>query len=274
MIRSGLALATLLTLAATSASAQDVVMRAPAAGTIVGIDPISLGRAVSGAPYLAEAITEVTQVLADGNRIEQRTTTMVARDSDGRTRREQQAVALGGLLAANAAPIITITDPATGTHVTLNSDLKVAFSSRPRPMVFASEAPEAGVRVEYAPAFGMAARGAAIAATPMEGAADSEALPARTIEGLYAEGVRTTMTIPAGAIGNLQPIHIVSERWYSPELQVVLMTRRVDPRFGETVYRLTNIRREEPPADLFRVPPDYRLEQVGPGMRPVKPLLR
>ena len=38
----------------------------------------------------------------------------------------------------------------------------------------------------------------------------------------------------------------------------VLVTRR-DPRSGDTVYRLTNIVRTEPPPDLFAVPSDYRI---------------
>ena len=42
----------------------------------------------------------------------------------------------------------------------------------------------------------------------------------------------------------------------------VLITRR-DPRSGETVYRLTNIVRAEPPPDLFTVPSDYRVVDLG-----------
>jgi len=81
------------------------------------------------------------------------------------------------------------------------------------------------------------------------------------MEGVMAEGTRATITIPAGAIGNQSPIEIVSERWYSPELQTVIFSRRADPRFGETTYRLTNIVRAEPAAELFQVPADYKLEQ-------------
>ena len=33
---------------------------------------------------------------------------------------------------------------------------------------------------------------------------------------------------------------------------------RVDPRVGETSYRLANLKREEPSADLFKVPADYK----------------
>src|SRR5262249_61550126 len=81
------------------------------------------------------------------------------------------------------------------------------------------------------------------------------------IEGVTAEGTRVTVTIPAGAIGNLGPVEIVSERWHSAELQTVVLSRRTDPRFGETTYRLTNIVRAEPPAELFQVPADYKIEQ-------------
>ena len=80
-------------------------------------------------------------------------------------------------------------------------------------------------------------------------------------EGVEAEGTRTTETIPAGEIGNEQPIQIVSERWYSPELQVVVMSKHSDPFVGETIYRLTNIVRGEPSRALFEVPVDYTLKE-------------
>jgi len=95
--------------------------------------------------------------------------------------------------------------------------------------------------------------------------AKSEKLEARNIEGVQAEGTRVTTTIPAGDIGNEQPIQIADERWYSPELQVVVMTRHSDPRFGETTYRLTNIQRAEPSSALFQVPSDYTVKE-GPPM--------
>jgi len=94
--------------------------------------------------------------------------------------------------------------------------------------------------------------------------AKTESLGKQTVEGVEAEGKRTTTTIPAGKIGNEQPIQIVSERWYSPELQTVVMTRRSDPRFGETTFRLTNINRGEPARSLFEVPADYTVKE-GPA---------
>ena len=88
----------------------------------------------------------------------------------------------------------------------------------------------------------------------------------RSIEGVPATGMRTTTTIPAGAIGNLLPIEIVAERWFSEELQVPLLITRRDPRAGDSVYRLTNIVRGDPPDYLFTVPPGYGVREgkLGP----------
>ena len=83
-----------------------------------------------------------------------------------------------------------------------------------------------------------------------------------SIEGVQAEGTRNVVTIPAGTIGNQAPIEMVSERWFSPELGVVVMSRRTDPRFGETTYRLQNIARGEPSPELFQVPSDYTIEAL------------
>jgi hypothetical protein len=88
-----------------------------------------------------------------------------------------------------------------------------------------------------------------------------EVLGKQTIEGIMAEGTKTTVTIPAGKIGNELPIHIVTESWYSPELQTLVLNRHLDPRMGETSFRLNGITRAEPARSLFEVPADYRMEE-------------
>jgi hypothetical protein len=72
--------------------------------------------------------------------------------------------------------------------------------------------------------------------------------------------VRDTRTIPAGAIGNEKPIAITSETWTSPDLQMVVLSKRNDPRFGETVYKLTEITRGEPDPSLFQIPSSAKKE--------------
>src|ERR687885_1082443 len=53
------------------------------------------GKVVKGAPYSAQAITETTRTLADGNKIRNKTTASIYRDGEGRTRREQELGAVG-----------------------------------------------------------------------------------------------------------------------------------------------------------------------------------
>ena len=85
------------------------------------------------------------------------------------------------------------------------------------------------------------------------------------MNGVVAEGTRTTHTIPAGQIGNEKPLQVVSERWYSADLQIVLKSTRTDPRFGTTTYTVTNLQRTEPAAALFAVPADYTVQAGGRG---------
>ena len=86
----------------------------------------------------------------------------------------------------------------------------------------------------------------------------TESLGKQMFDGVEAEGTRTTLTIPAGEIGNRLPIEVTDERWYSPEVQILVMSKHSDPRSGETIYRLTNIDRREPDHSLFEMPPDYK----------------
>jgi hypothetical protein len=101
------------------------------------------------------------------------------------------------------------------------------------------------------------------------GSTSREELGTQNIEGVPATGSRTTTTIPAGAIGNLQPIKAVVEQWFSSDLGVLVMTKHSDPRVGETIYRLQSIVRAEPDRSLFTIPPDYTLKESGirPQMR-------
>src|SRR5205085_1223933 len=96
---------------------------------------------------------------------------------------------------------------------------------------------------------------------PDAGKTTREDLGTQNIEGVNAVGTRMTTEIAAGAIGNEQPMKIVSEQWFSPELQVLVLTKHSDPRSGETIYRLTGIVRAEPARSLFELPPDYTLHE-------------
>jgi hypothetical protein len=88
-------------------------------------------------------------------------------------------------------------------------------------------------------------------------------LGSKDFDRVRADGSRTTWTIAAGKIGNEKPIDVVSERWFAPDLLLVVSSRYFDPRRGETTYRLTNLKRGEPDASLFQVPADYEKRPRG-----------
>jgi len=241
------------------------------------------GPPVKGAPYSAEAVNETIQTLADGNRIVQRTSAMQYRDSEGRERREE----------TSAMGAIFITDPIAGARYTLHPDSR---SAEKGPLVInfklngpgnaffyvnggaittlpggrSGPAPNAGVIVERTEA-GLG-RGIVLPETRIAGRAGvisgsskTEQLGNMYIEGVQVQGTRSTVTIPAGDIGNDRPINIVDERWYSPDLQMTIMTKHSDPRSGETSFALKNINRSSPPPNLFEVPSDYTVNAGGGG---------
>jgi TonB family protein len=323
-------------------------------------------KVVKGAPFSGEMVYESVQTLADGNRIVNRSSTPIFRDSQGRTRREQSFTFFGPFGGGNSERrTIHIFDPVnnstymldpqnrTATKTMSMMKMRSASSVSAVPAQLAEGAPRqinvsGGVlqgsaikRVPPAyPPIAKAARAqgpvrvritvneagevltadvegghpllrdSAIEAakqwqfkpTTLENKAvkvngvltfnftladkdapqqetelksintvsgyagqrikidsKTEALGKQSFDGVEAEGTRIIETIPAGAIGNERPLEIIRERWYSPELQMVVFTRNLDPRLGETTQRLTNINRSEPDASYFQIPSDFNV---------------
>jgi hypothetical protein len=214
--------------------------------------PFSAGKVVTGAPYSAQAVTEHTQTLPDGNTIHNTTTANIYRDSQGRTRREQEIGAIG-LWAAQGTPrkVISITDPVGGSRYTLNPDTQEA-----RQMPFRGRA-GAWSGAETAR---QTAR-----QRPENPNVKTESLGTQVIGGVTAQGTRITRTIPAGQVGNQAPLVITIERWYSPELQTDVMRKEVNPLSGQTTFQLTNIVRAEPDPSLFQVPSNYTIKSGRPS---------
>ncbi len=216
---------------------------------------------VTGAPYSAVESRQFVERLADGNQITQQEQTKVSRDKDGRVRTERTFTPQGSTTAQTS---IAIFDPVGGNFYALNPANNTAMK---RPLPGQDFSPRGGPR------------GAAHAE---RGTRDSSVqvtkdnLGTQNINGLAATGTRTTETIPAGAIGNAQPIQIVREVWVSNDLKVPVMIKSSDPRFGTSVTQLTNVVQSDPDPSLFVVPSTYTVNArpdgrgFGGGPRPMR----
>jgi hypothetical protein len=232
------------------------------------------GKPVTGAPYSADQVTEHVQMLADGNRIVNTVTTKVYRDSQGRTRTETSLPPLAG--GPTAPVMITIHDPVAGAVYFLNSENKNAQKITGKAVGLLSD-DLAGVAPLPPLAQGGGIGPITIGSAPAFAGPDVQLqdrewfkspLGNQNMQGVVVTGTRTTTTIPAGAIGNEQPIETVSERWFSPALQVVVKSVYTDPRIGQTTETLNNLNRSEPDASLFQVPSDYTItESAGPAVK-------
>lgn len=192
---------------------------------------------VKNAPFSAEIVIENTRRLFDGSVATKQTKGAFYRDGAGRTRREQTLEDIGGFSIGETQNIVFINDFEAKTYYFIDLNRKTV-RRQPigdiRPPNFDNE--------------------------PKNG--KTESLETKILEGVSVEGTRTTFEIPAGQIGNDKPILVVTEKWFSPDLQVTVMSRHVDPLSGEHIFRLVNIKKGEPSGDLFTVPNDFKIEYM------------
>jgi hypothetical protein len=226
---------------------------------LMGFEGMHGGKLVKGVPFSAQSSAETTQTLQDGTTIHRIAQGAVYRDSEGRSRHEMTVSGFGPL-AASGTPhnMVGISDPVAGVHYMLDTDKKVAHK-----MSFPDHSSN-GANPEM-----QAFHEKMLAQKQQDEAAGTlktESLGTQNISGVNADGTRTTHTIAAGQIGNDKAIQVVSERWYSPELQTVVKSTRSDPRFGTSTYSLSKIQKTEPAAALFTVPADYSVQEgkLGP----------
>jgi hypothetical protein len=232
-----------------------------------------------GSPFAAAQQSHSLQVLGDGTRIERTETGKYYRDSAGRTRVESGPAGSERVVIQDpVGGFIAVLDPASRTVQKLPAPLPLkGMAVRAQPagqekgqvsgqvtrIVTQEFRNSAGADV----VFTQGAFGAAIGAPATAAFRSSDAiakpvtdnLGTQNLGGVTAAGQKTTLTIPVGEIGNDRPILVVSETWYSNDLQMVVKSSNSDPRFGETTYSLSNINRAEQDPSLFQIPADYAI---------------
>jgi hypothetical protein len=285
-----------LLLAGAAAAQEDhFVVMAPQV-RVMSLQSGVMGKPIKGAPYSAVEVNETNHTLADGTRIHNENQTQVFRDSEGRMRRETPTEVTIWDPVANTSFVLnpktqTARKLPMGTYFFTNTvrpagggSESVAFSYRvgtnETNHAAATEAEmkavEAKLKAEietkvrasggYAVGGGVstAAAGPALVQSSVvrkmvSEQGKTESLGKRMIEGVNSDGTKTVFTTEVGAIGNDRPIQATTERWFSPELQTVVLSRRSDPRTGEELFKLINVSRAEPPAILFQVPAGYSI---------------
>jgi hypothetical protein len=220
---------------------------------------------ITGQPYSAQQEIQTIQTLSDGTHITsglQKVT--YYRDSLGRTRIERTPAPMPGFLGSSPADeplvFITITDPIAGYSYSFDSKSHTAHRSPLPVQISKGLFPAASINL---PAPGLVATVAARASSAQNPQfrpqISNESLGSKTIEGVLAEGHRTTTTWPVGAFGNDRPVTTVNEEWMSRELGMNVLNTTSDPRSGEATTRLLNISRAEPDPSLFEPPAGYEI---------------
>jgi hypothetical protein len=201
---------------------------------------------VTGAPYSGIQTTQSQRVLADGNQVSTTEQSKVYRDSQGRTRVERTITPPASSVKQPYTEA-TIVDPVAGYRYVLNSSTMTAIQMAiPARTGSTSGTPP----VRTGPASGIQLV--------------TVSLGTQTVNSVTATGTQVTETIPAGTIGNSQPITVVRTRWISTDLKVPVEVKSSDPRFGTTDMELTSIQQSPPDPSLFTVPSGYTVK-TGSG---------
>ena len=220
---------------------------------LLGFGGMHGGKTVTGAPFTATAVGTTNRTLADGTKISQTVQSNLYRDAQGRVRKEVTLPAMASSSNGTPKSLVVIHDPVAGTGYVLDSTKKIAHALP-----------------QHSKGTTDSAAGDATSTGPRHGAGananvSKESLGTQTVNGVLAEGTRYTRTIPAGRMGNDKPLTIVREEWYSPDLQMIVQSKRTDPFVGETTYNVTKIQRTAPDASLFTVPSDYSVTTAPAG---------
>ncbi len=214
----------------------------PPNATFLGAELRFGDKLVTGQPFSAETVVERTRRLFDGSTVTKESRGAIYRDSAGRTRREQPLDTVGGIGIADESTkrvtLIFINDFPGKVQYSLDSNNKIARKSQ----IWNNRFPLPDIDEP---------KGSKIESTSTQ-----------TIEGVSCEMTRIEREIPIGVIGNDKPLRSITERCFSPELQTIIMSVNNDPIGGNHVFKLKNIRRSEPSADLFSVPSGYKVESV------------
>lgn len=213
---------------------------------------------IRNAPFSATGKMTIDQKLPDGNIIHAVNPSRMARDSAGRTRMERVSRCWRGPDGEfHAAWTVSVSDGIAKTSMTWPVDELAPKVARVTPFRMATQQPLTPEEIAQQ-------KKIREINNPPKDELLIEDLGTKNINGVSAEGTRTTRKIRAGEEGNNRALETVDEVWNSKQLAQMVMTINDDPRNGHTEFALENVSLQEPDASLFAPPPGYRVEDVKP----------
>jgi hypothetical protein len=200
---------------------------------------------IPNAPFSGTVVRSFTENLAGGNSISRSSCAKVYRSSTGATRIEETR---DSAACSSTPSFISITDPVAGMRYEINVAKSTYFEMKLRPRPNSTTPPSGAPPDGHRGPNGDQVQKTPLGTQPISGTS------------LSAEGTQFTFTIPAGKVGNAQPITVTSTRWYSPDLHIVVQSSSSDPRGGNSTEQMSNISIAEPAASLFQLPSGLTLE--------------
>jgi hypothetical protein len=198
--------------------------------------------AIPNAPFSATAVIEFERIWPDGSSQVSRTINLIARDSEGRTHNETRRLMPEYFHGSPQLMSVRLFDPLTRLRTTCEPAQHIAHQQ------LVPEKPKTPAIVNPA--------------------IHKQDLGTTTLNGLQAKGTRQTYTVSAQSSGTGDPVEVMDEDWYSEELHLNLLVRHSDPRTGIETIGLSNLKRDEPPASMFRIPAGYQVLDITPNPAP------
>lgn len=236
-----LAVIAVLSVRTMCAQSSSEAVHAPSGGVQTTVVSISVPP-LPGAPFTATVTTEWKRTLDDGSTITIGNRRTIARDNSGRVFQERRNLYPAGDPRENEIDRLEFADPRARTRTTcwprahvceVTGYFQSPFDPPPAPA-----GPQPGGKTFL---------------TRVDLGHDQ-------VAGIETIGTRETTTINAGAMGNDRAINIVKEFWYSAQLELNLIEKRNDPRYGTQTFTVAPISLGEPDSSLFNLPDGFRID--------------
>ena len=192
--------------------------------------------AIANAPFTARVVVTWNEPLVGGGTASRKYYTLVARDSQGRVRREIREFVPADSNDEPPLRTFTILDPVSDTRtVCTKASMNCATAAfYPRIPLGSSDGTLSG----------------------SSGNVTRENLGQQTMDDLPVVGTRET----ASNAGTNRIAVSQTDVWYSPDLHMDINVVRSNPQLGEVTLQVTNLVRGEPESSWFSVPSGYAVK--------------